>query len=86
MLDLTNEWCFNIDRKLVNGTLFLDLIKAFDTVNHEILIQRLHYLGLDQHAIALFKSYLSGRMQMCNVNGVLSDAQQLSVAFHKELF
>ena len=25
MLDLTNEWCFNIDRKLVNGALFLDL-------------------------------------------------------------
>ena len=78
MLDLTNEWCFNIDRKLVNGTLFLDLKKAFDTVNHDILLQKLHWFGLDQQAFTLFKSYLSGRVQMCNVNGVLSDAQQLS--------
>lgn len=78
MLDLTNEWCFNIDRKLINGALFLDLKKAFDTVDHEILLNKLQYLGLNQPAINWFKSYLSGRIQMCTVNGILSDAQQLS--------
>lgn len=78
MLDLTNEWCFNIDRKLVNGALFLDLKKAFDTVDHKILLSKLEYFGLDQPAIGWFKSYLNGRMQMCTVNGILSDAQQLS--------
>ena len=78
MLDLTNEWCFNIDRKLINGAIFLDLKKAFDTVDHVILLQKLQYLGLDQPKIAWFESYLSGRTQVCTINGILSDAQQLS--------
>ena len=47
-------------------------------MDHEILLDKLQYLGLDQPAINWFKSYLSGRMQMCSVNGVLSDAQILS--------
>ena len=34
LLDLANEWCFNIDRKMVNGVVLLDLKKAFDTVKH----------------------------------------------------
>ena len=78
MLDLTNEWCFNIDRKLLNGVLFLDLKKAFDTMDHTILIKKLQYLGLDQSAVEWFKSYLSDHMQMCTVNGILSDPEQLS--------
>ena len=78
MLDLTNEWCFNIDRKLVNGVLFLDLKKAFDTVDHNILLNKLQYFGLDQPAIAWFESYLSCRTQVCTVNGTLSDARQLT--------
>ena len=78
MLDLTNEWCFNIDRKLLNGTLFLDLKKALDTVDHTILLKTLEYFGLDLSVIDWFKSYLSDRTQMCMVNGVLSDPQNLS--------
>ena len=78
LLDLTNEWCFNIHRKLVNGAIFLDLRKAFDTVDHTILLKKLQYFGLDQFAIGWFKSYLNNRTQMCMVNGVLSDPKQLS--------
>ena len=49
-------------------------------MNHEILLDKLQCLGLDQPAINWFNSYLSGRMQMHvqTVNGVLSDAQILS--------
>ena len=78
MLDFINEWCCNIDRKLVNGVLFLDLIKSFDTVHHNILLNKLQYFGLDQPAIAWFESYLSCRTQVCTVNGTLSDARQLT--------
>ena len=78
LLDLTNEWCFNIDRKLFKGALFLDLKTAFDTVKHDILLSKLQYFGLDKYAIYWFKSYLSRRIQMCTINGVPSEAQLLS--------
>ena len=38
LLDLTNEWYYTIDRKMVNGVILLDLKKSFDTVNHSILL------------------------------------------------
>lgn len=44
-------------------SIFMDLSKAFDTLNHDILIDKLSYYGLDVNAIKLFKSYLSNRMQ-----------------------
>ena len=46
LLDLTNDWCFNIDRGLVNGVMYLDLKKAFDTVDHALLITKLKFMGL----------------------------------------
>ena len=64
-------------RKLLNGVLFLDLKKAFDTVDHTILVKKLQYLGLSQSTVDWFKSYLNDRVQMCMVNGNLSDPEQL---------
>jgi sarcosine oxidase/L-pipecolate oxidase len=37
LLSSTNEWLYNMDRGLLSGVLFLDLKKAFDTVDHHIL-------------------------------------------------
>ena len=73
LLDLTNQWCFNIDRGLVSGILFVDFKKAFDTVDHQLLLTKLEYIGIRGHALEWFKSYLESRFQIVFTNGVLSD-------------
>ena len=73
LLDLTNQWCFNIDRGLVSGVLFLDLKKAFDTVDHQLLLTKLEYIGVRGHALEWFKAYLLNRFQIVYTNGVLSE-------------
>ena len=55
------------------GGLFLDLKKAFDTVNHQILIKKLDNLGIRGIILNLFKNYLSNRLQVVNIGSVLSD-------------
>ena len=78
LLEATNAWSVNIDNGLLNGVVFIDLTKAFDTIDHEIILRKMSYLGVDQAAMKWFSSYLSGRTQRCNVSGKLSSARTLS--------
>ena len=78
LLDLLNQWCLNIDRGMVNGVLFLDLKKAFDTVDHVILLKKLNCYGVDDRALAWFRSYLEDRQQVCYVNGVTSSMASIT--------
>ena len=55
-----------------NIAVFLDLQKAFDTINHNILIKKLDLYGLQKPALNILGSYLKNKFQMCTVNGVLS--------------
>ena len=54
------------------GMVLLDLQKAFDTVNHGILLMELKSLGLSQDVSKWFQSYLSDRQQLVDVSGTLS--------------
>ena len=68
LLETNDNWCVNIDRGLLNGVIFIDLKKAFDTIDHEKILKNLTKYGVDQDALKWFKSYLTNRMQRCNVN------------------
>ena len=58
----------NIDNGLYTCCIFLDLSKAFDTVNHTVLLWKLHhYFGIRGTALHLIESYLSNRYQHTNV-------------------
>ena len=52
--------------------IFLDFAKAFDTVNHGILIDKLSHYGVKTQTLSLFKSYLSNRSQVVEVNNTTS--------------
>ena len=54
-------------------TIFLDLAKAFDTVNHETLLNKLNSIGLRGEAHDLMKSYISDRKQIVRINKTYSD-------------
>ena len=78
LLESTNNWCVNIDKGLLNGVIFIDLKKAFDTIDHEILLRKLRSFGVDDTVLTWFSSYLTNREQKCFVNGKLSSSRRIS--------
>ncbi len=74
MLEATSDWSMNIDNGLINGVVFIDLKKAFDTIDHQIMLQKLRNYGIDQMSLTWFESYLSNRIQKCRVNDQLSNS------------
>ena len=67
-----------IERKQYSCGIFLDLSKAFDTVNHTILIKKLEYYGIRGIAKDWFCSYLSNRKQLVSIGNVTSDLKPIT--------
>jgi len=59
LLDATNQWYLNIDSGLVTSVVFLDLAKAFDTIDHNNLLEKLQLFGVSTSSIHWFKAYLT---------------------------
>ena len=79
LLKNTDDWYNGLDLGRLVGLVFIDLKKAFDTVDHDILCEKLHIYGVQQRELSWFRSYLSNRKQFCRVNGVGSDMQNVGV-------
>ena len=57
---------------------FIDLKKAFHTVNHKILLTKLEHYGIRNEALMWFRSYLTDRKQFVYLNGVNSDVKGIT--------
>ena len=72
LLDELNTVQSNMDKKLYTCGIFIDLKKAFDTVNHSVLLSKLHHYGIRGVVNDWFSSYLSGRVQTTEVGMTVS--------------
>ena len=67
-----HHWLLNIDKGGLNGVIFFDLKKAFDTIDHDILLVKLSMYGVLENELKWFTSFLSVKKQFCYVNGIHS--------------
>ena len=61
-----------MDHRQYVAVLFLDVSKAFDTVNHSLFLSKLQHLGLSDSSLPWFRSYISERSQVTSVSDVQS--------------
>ena len=74
---LTDTWLSALNRRQMAGAVFLDLSKAFDLVNHNILLTKLSIYNIDKNSLLFFKSYLCNRSQCVQLNGTFSDQKSV---------
>uniref|UniRef100_A0A8K9XH44 Reverse transcriptase domain-containing protein n=1 Tax=Oncorhynchus mykiss TaxID=8022 RepID=A0A8K9XH44_ONCMY len=78
-LKVLNDILTAIDKKHYCAAVFIDLAKAFDSVNHHILIGRLDSLGFSNDCLAWFTNYFSDRVQCVKSEGLLSGPLAVSM-------
>ena len=77
MLNFINHVASAIDDHCHTLGIFLDLSKAFDTIDYDILLHKLSHYGIRGKALEWFGSYLRGRKQFVSIDGVNSSFQEL---------
>ena len=77
LLALIEKWRESLDKKGFAGGIIMDLSKAFDTINHDLLIAKLSAYGFEKSALKLIQSYLSNRYQRTKINTSFSSWTEL---------
>ena len=68
LLAMLEKWRIATDKGGLGGGVLMDLSKAFDTMNYDLLIAKLHAYGFGSYALKLIKSYLTDRWQRTKIN------------------
>ena len=78
-LELIDRITQDLDQGNMPITIFMDLSKAFDTLNHDILIYKLKSYGLSEAALKPMQSYLTNRKQYVEINNTQSTKNDITV-------
>ena len=79
LLKNTDDWYNGMNTRNLAGMVSVDLKKAFDTVDHQILCRKLESYGVLHRELAWFGSSLSNRVQYCRVNSVDSQIENIDI-------
>lgn len=77
VLDIVSDIQINLDKQNVCGIISLDLCKAFDTVDHKILLNKMYDIGIRGNAYHWFENYLSNRYQFVYSNNYQSSYKKI---------
>ena len=79
LIQMCDKWLENMDNGKLNGVIFLDIKKAFDSINHGILLNKMKIgFGISSIELKWFESYLSNREQQCCINEQLSSKKTIT--------
>ena len=77
LISLIEHWRTSLDKRGYAGAVLMDLSKAFDCINHELLIAKLHAYGFSMESLKMIKDYLSNRRQRVKINSAFSEWSDL---------
>ena len=77
LLSLLEKWKSRLDKKGFAGTVLMELSKAFDTINHELLIAKLNAYGFSEPSLTVIYDYQKDRLQHIKINSTSSEWSEL---------
>ena len=77
LLNMTQQIKETMDKGNIAIGFFVDFQKAFDTVNHKILLRKLEHYGIRGIANSWFSSYLANRQQYVSIGGINSETKPI---------
>ena len=78
LVKVLDDWMMAMDRGEYTGAIFVDLKKAFDTVDHKVLLKKLFDIGVRGLTLKWFENYLINRRIVTKVNNSISEEKHLT--------
>ena len=83
LLRMIESWKAKLNNGSKVGEIIMDLSKAFDRHNHDLLLAKLEAYGLDNNTVSFMRSYLTNRLQRCKVKNSFSEWVKISAVVPK---
>ena len=77
LASIIKKWKHLLNKKGYAGAISMNLSKAFDTINHELLLARLYAYDFSKHSLLVLSSYVSIRRQRVKINNTFSSSKNL---------
>ena len=77
LISMIEKWKASLDKQGYSGAILMDLSKAFDSLNHDLLLAKLDAYGFEKKSLTMIRSYLSNRCQRIKINTTFSTWSEL---------